>query len=162
MRKQNYLKVIFPSQSCAHTSTNVCATLSLFTRTSKWEDVFSNTCTYSVSNAKITLRSTKKQQFQIIMGVRNWRVGAEGRCILGQDVFRRALFGNSWQLQSLQLPAAFKNGYFIALLARNFQFFSRSRAYPKKNRFCGRRARKKSIFNKIFIACTCIMHSCML
>ena len=101
-------------------------------------------------------------RFAYSMGVRK----GGGSCplwILGQGVSRRALFSNSCQLQSLQLPAAFKNGYFIALLARNFQIFSRSRAYPQqKPFFVGGAREKKSIFNKIFIACTCIIHSCML
>ena len=69
---------------------------------------------------------------------------------------RRALFLNSCQLQSLQLPAAFKKGCFFALVARNFQIFSRSRANPQQKCFCGRRARK------FIIAFTCIMYSCML
>ena len=51
-------------------------------------------------------------------------------------------FFNSYQLHLLQLPAAIKRGYFIALVAQNFLIFWRSRTNRIKNKFCGRRARK--------------------
>ena len=69
-------------------------------------------------------------------------------------------FSNSCQLQSLQPPAAFKNGYFIALLARNFQVFSRSCVIRTKISFCGGRARKMVDIFYFFIAFTCA-HVCL-
>ena len=79
--------------------------------------------------------------------------------IFGQGVSRRELFLNSCQLQSLQLPAALKKGYFIALVVRNFQIFSRSRANHTKISFCCRRAQK--MFD-IFTFHSLHMHPCML
>ena len=79
------------------------------------------------------------------MGVRRGGQGgavAPPPWILGQGVSRRSLFLNSCQLQSLQLPAALKKDYFIALVARNFKIFSRSRANRPKIVIFGRRARK--------------------
>ena len=63
---------------------------------------------------------------------------------LGEHFFSTAASCShySCQLQSLQLPAALKKGYYIALLALNFQIFSRSRANRPKINFCGRSARK--------------------
>ena len=100
------------------------------------------------------------------MGVRRGGQGggavAPPPWILGQGVSRRALFVNSCQLQSLQLPAAQKQGYFSAFVAWIFKFFSRSRAKrPKKLLFQAGAREKWSIF-VIYHIFTNIMHSYML
>ena len=94
--------------------------------------------------------------------------GQGGSCpssfwILDQGVSRRALFfptatscsDYSCQLQSKRtvlLPLQLEISKFSLARARTLT----------KNRFCGRRAQKMVDFCLLFIAPTCVMHSCML
>ena len=75
------------------------------------------------------------------MGVRKggqWPLpGFWVKVYLGEHFFSTAA---SCSKYSCQLPA--KKGYFIALVARSFQIFSRLRANRNKNSFCGRRAQR--------------------